>query len=514
MTTFERSAGILLHPTSLPGPFGSGDLGAGSYHFIDWLTVAGQRLWQMLPLGPVGMGDSPYMCLSAFAGEPMLIDLQELVKNGWLPEQDLRNHPQFDPQKVHYGDVKQFRMSRLRTAARTFFAGGSKGQMDDFHAFCKKQRSWLDDYALFMALITKYNGAEWSTWDPAIVNRTPAAMKAVRTELADEILFWQFTQWCFFRQWFALKKYANDRGVRIVGDIPIFIAYQSADVWANPHLFHLDKQKKPKFVAGVPPDYFSVTGQRWGNPLYDWKAMHEEKYAWFIERIRTTLELVDIVRIDHFRGFAGYWEIPATEATAVKGRWVKGPGAKLFDAIEKKLGKMPIIAEDLGEITPDVVELRDRYNFPGMRILQFAFAADTKNNFLPHNFVANTVVYSGTHDNDTTVGWFRSATEREREFVKRYAGTTGAEIHWDLIRLAAQSVAVMAVVPFQDVLGLGTDARMNMPGHALGNWSWRFSWDQVQSWHALKLYEITALTNRTAGDRLTLPAYPAGKAQP
>ncbi len=514
MTTFERSAGILLHPTSLPGPFGSGDLGASSYHFIDWLVVAGQKLWQMLPLGPVGMGDSPYMCLSAFAGEPLLIDLNELVKNGWLPEQQLLDPPPFQKQKVHFGDVKEYRMARLRTAAGAFFAKENKAQMEDFHSFCRKQKAWLDDYALFMALIRKYNGTEWSTWDSGIVNRTAASMKAVRTELAEEIRFWQFTQWCFFRQWFALKRYANERGVKIVGDIPIFIAYQSADVWANPHLFHLDKQMKPKFVAGVPPDYFSVTGQRWGNPLYDWKAMHEEKYAWFIERIRTTLELVDIVRIDHFRGFAGYWEIPATEATAVKGRWVKGPGAKLFDAIEKKLGKMPIIAEDLGEITPDVVELRDRYNFPGMRILQFAFAADTKNNFLPHNYVANTVVYSGTHDNDTTIGWFHSATEREREFVKRYVGTSGSEIHWDLIRLASQSVAVMAVVPFQDVLGLGTEARMNMPGHALGNWSWRFTWDQVQSWHALRLYEIAALTNRTPADRLTLPAYPAGKAQP
>jgi 4-alpha-glucanotransferase len=511
---FERSSGILLHPTSLPGPFGSGDLGAASYHFVDWLIVAGQKLWQMLPLGPVGMGDSPYMCLSAFAGEPMLIDLQELSDRGWLPKSELQNLPVFDQQKVHYGNVKAFRMSKLRIASANFFAKSSKDESDDFQSFCKRQKAWLEDYSLFMSLIQKYNGAEWSTWEHDIVKRTPAAMKAIRKELEHEIKFWEFTQWCFFRQWFALKNYANERGVRIVGDIPIFIAFQSADVWANQHLFHLDKERKPKFVAGVPPDYFSVTGQRWGNPLYDWKAMHEENYSWFIDRIRTTLALVDIVRIDHFRGFAGYWEIPATEATAVKGRWVKGPGAKLFDAIEKKLGKMPIIAEDLGEITPDVVELRDRYNFPGMRILQFAFAADTKNNFLPHNYIANTVVYSGTHDNDTTIGWFKSATEREREFVKKYVGTDGKEIQWDLIRVASQSVAAMAVFPFQDVLGLGTEARMNMPGHALGNWSWRFMWDQVQHWHALKLYEITALNNRTKADRLSLPEYPAGKAQP
>jgi 4-alpha-glucanotransferase len=511
---FERSSGILVHPTSLPGPFGSGDLGASSYHFVDWLIVAGQKLWQMLPLGPVGMGDSPYMCLSAFAGEPMLIDLQELSDRGWLPKHELKDLPHFDQQKVHYGNVKAFRMSKLRIASANFFAKNSKNEMEEFHSFCKKQKVWLEDYSLFMSLIQKYNGAEWSTWDPELVKRSPAALKAIRKELEQEIKFWEFTQWCFFRQWFALKNYANERGVKIVGDIPIFIAFQSADVWANQHLFHLDKERKPKFVAGVPPDYFSVTGQRWGNPLYDWKAMHEENYSWFIDRIRTTLALVDIVRIDHFRGFAGYWEIPATEATAVKGRWVKGPGAKLFDAIEKKLGKMPIIAEDLGEITPDVVELRDRYDFPGMRILQFAFAADTKNNFLPHNYIANTVVYSGTHDNDTTIGWFTSATEREREFVKKYVGTDGKEIQWDLIRVASQSVAAMAVFPFQDVLGLGTEARMNMPGHALGNWSWRFVWEQVQHWHAMRLYEITALNARTTADRLSLPAYPAGKAQP
>ncbi len=511
---FDRSSGILLHPTSLPGPYGSGDLGASSYHFIEWLIVAGQKIWQMLPLGPVGMGDSPYMCLSAFAGEPLLIDLEELVKRGWLGKNELENIPSFNPKKVHFGNVKEFRMGKLRIASQNFFKKNSKGEMEDFQLFCKKQKLWLEDYALFMALIQKYNGAEWSTWESDIVTREASALKKVRKELEDEINFWQFTQWCFSRQWFAVKKYANERGVKIVGDIPIFIAYQSADAWANPHLFHLDKNMKPKVVAGVPPDYFSVTGQRWGNPLYDWKAMHEENYSWFINRIKTTLELVDIVRIDHFRGFAGYWEIPATEATAVKGKWVKGPGAKLFDAIEKKLGKMPIIAEDLGEITPDVVELRDRYDFPGMRILQFAFAGDTKNIFLPHNYISNTVVYSGTHDNDTTIGWFNSATDREREFVKKYVGTDGREIHWDLIRLAAESVAVMAVFPLQDILGLGTEARMNMPGQALGNWSWRFVWEEVQHWHALKLYEISALSNRTKADRLILPAYPTDKAQP
>ena len=503
-----------MHPTSLPGPFGSGDLGATSYHFVDWLVVAGQKLWQILPLGPVGMGDSPYMCLSAFAGEPSLVDLDELVTRGWLEQTDVQNAPQFDPHKIQHGKVKEFRMSKLRKASENFFAKNNPKEIADFLSFCKKQKGWLEDYGLFMAIIEKNKGAEWSTWEPDIVKRAPVTLKKIRKELESEVRFWEFTQWCFFRQWFALKKYANEKGVKIVGDIPIFVAYQSADVWANPHLFHLDKTMRPKVVAGVPPDYFSATGQRWGNPLYDWKAMQKEGYSWWINRIKTTLELVDIVRIDHFRGFAGYWEIPATEKTAVKGRWVKGPGAKFFDAIAKRLGTLPIIAEDLGEITPDVIELRNRYQLPGMRILQFAFAGDTKNNFLPHNYISNTIVYSGTHDNDTTLGWFQSATEREREFVKRYIGTDGREIHWDFIRLASQSVADMAVFPFQDVLGLGNEARMNLPGKALGNWGWRFTWDIVQPWHALKLYEISALTNRATPDRVNLPDYPVGKQHP
>ncbi|MDD8017845.1 MAG: 4-alpha-glucanotransferase [Bacteroidota bacterium] len=511
---FDRSSGVLLHPTSLPGPFGSGDLGASSYHFVDWLITAGQKLWQMLPIGPAGMGDSPYMGLSAFAGEPLLIDLQELVTRGWLPKSEVDHVPQFNPNKVHYGDVRTFRMSKIRIAAENFFAKGSPAEKEDFQGFCKKQKAWLEDYALFMTLIQKYNGAEWSTWDADLVKRSPVALKKVRKEMESEVNFWEFTQWCFFRQWFALKKYANDRGVKIVGDIPIFVAYQSADVWANSHLFFLDENLKPLYVAGVPPDYFSATGQRWGNPLYNWKAMHKENYEWFIERIRTTLLLVDIVRIDHFRGFAGYWEIPATEKTAEKGRWVEGPKEKLFDAIAKKLGTPKIIAEDLGLLTPDVLELRDRYNFPGMRILQFAFAGDMKNSFLPHNYISNTVVYTGTHDNDTTIGWFKSATEREREFVKKYVATDGKEIHWDLIRLASQSVADMAVFPLQDILGLGTEARMNMPGQALGNWGWRFTWDQVQPCHASHLYEVSALTNRTGTEKLNLPNYPSDKSQP
>lgn len=511
---FERASGILLHPTSLPGPFGSGDLGETAYHFIDWLVAAGQKLWQILPLGPVGMGDSPYMCLSAFAGEALLIDLNELAKRGWLEQNELKDYPQNNPLKVNFGDVKKYRMDKLRKAADRFFTVQNHQDQNNFQSFCDVHRSWLEDYALFMALIGKNNGAEWSTWEADIVKRKSAAMDKARGDLEKDVRFWEFTQWCFFRQWHALKKYANERNVKIIGDIPIFIAYHSSDAWANQHLFHLDKNLKPKFVAGVPPDYFSSTGQRWGNPLYDWEAMHKEQYQWWIERINTSLELVDLVRIDHFRGFAGYWEIPADEKTAAKGKWVQGPGAKLFDVIQQKLGELPIIAEDLGEITPDVIELRDRYQFPGMRILQFAFAGDASNNFLPHNYISNTVVYSGTHDNDTTIGWFNSATEREREFVKRYLGTDGQDINWGFIRIASQSVADMSIFPLQDVLGLGNEARMNMPGMALGNWAWRFTWDQVYPWHAEKLYEITAMTKRTNADRLHLPQYPSGKVQP
>jgi 4-alpha-glucanotransferase len=511
---FERSSGILLHPVSLPGPFGSGDLGTPAYHFIDWLVVAGQKLWQMLPLGPVGMGDSPYMCLSAFAGEALLLDLHDLVKNKWLEDQDLSDVPAFDSSKINYGEVRAYRMSKLRKASDKFFGDMEASQMEAFKLFCRKQKSWLEDYALFMALVGKYNGAEWCTWDKDIVKRDPEALKKIRKEMGNEINFWEFTQWVFSNQWFALKKYANDRGIKIVGDIPIFVAYQSADVWAHPDLFFLDKNMKATSVAGVPPDYFSATGQRWGNPLYKWHKMHDEGYSWWIDRIKNTLALVDIVRIDHFRGFAAYWEIPATEKTAEKGRWVKGPGLDLFNAIEKKLGTLPIIAEDLGEITPDVIELRDRFKLPGMRILQFAFAGDSKNIFLPHNYLPNTVVYTGTHDNDTTIGWFHSSTKREQEFVKKYTGTDGKDVHWSLIRLASQSVADMAVFPLQDVLGLGPEARMNMPGTAFGNWNWRFTWDIVQPWHADKLYEISALTNRTNPDRLALPKYPDGKVQP
>ena len=499
---FQRSSGILLHPTSLPGPHGSGDLGQASYHFVDWLLAAGQRLWQMLPLGPVGYGNSPYMGLSAFAGNPMLIDLQELCAKGWLDTRELERVPDCNPRRIDFSKMIEFRSEKLARASDGFFTHASDSDGKAFEAFCKEHADWLDDYALFMALNSKNKNKVWTEWDSGIAFRNPAALKKARTGLSNEIDFHRFTQWCFKRQWKNLKKYANGKGISLVGDVPIFVAHDSADVWANPDSFYLDKNRNPTVVAGVPPDYFSETGQRWGNPLYKWDVMKKDKYAWWIKRFQATFDLVDILRIDHFRGFVGYWEIPATEKTAVKGRWVDGPRESLFDAVEKKLGKLPIIAEDLGLITPEVVTLRDRFQFPGMKVLQFAFSDGPKNPFLPHHYHENSVVYTGTHDNDTTVGWFKSATKEERAFLKQYIKTDGGEIHWDLIRLAMHSVAAMSIFPFQDILGLESADRMNLPGTTKGNWEWRFSWDQVHPVHASRLYEETAIASRTSSDRV------------
>jgi 4-alpha-glucanotransferase len=511
---FPRSSGILLHPTSLPGPHGSGDFGLSAYHFIDWLLEAGQSLWQILPLGPVGLGNSPYMSLSTFAGNPLLIDLDELAARGWLSVDEISDGKNFLSGSVEYERVIPFRMEKLLCASKNFFAEAGASDKSAFETFCKENAEWLEDYALFMALNEKFRGKEFSTWDTPIARREPSAIAKAQEKLAEPIRFWKFTQWNFYRQWLALKKYANEKGVQIVGDIPIFVAYHSADVWARPELFYLDEYLRPKVVAGVPPDYFSVTGQRWGNPLYRWDVMKGNEYSWWIKRIRTILSLMDIVRIDHFRGFVGYWEIPSSEPTAEHGRWVEGPKEHFFEKVLEKLGKLPIIAEDLGFITEDVIALREKFSFPGMKILQFAFAGDTKNPFLPHNFRHNVVVYSGTHDNDTTIGWFNSATDRERTFVKKYSGVNGDEIHWTLIGLASRSVADMAVFPMQDVLGLDSSARMNFPGTPTGNWEWRFTWDQVKPEYTARLYELTALNNRCDSNRLILPEYPREKAKP
>ena len=501
---FPRSSGILLHPTSLPGPYGSGDLGASAYQFVDWLVSAGQTLWQMLPLGPAGMANSPYMSLSAFAGSPLLIDLEELLSRGWLIQKDLQPFPVSSNPRVQYPEVTVWRMNLLWKASQNFFEHGNEKDRQQYAAFCEEEKKWLNDYTLFQALNDHYGGKEWVVWDRDLVHRKPSALRQAAEEWTAQVNYHKFMQWCFARQWKKLKKYANDRNIKLVGDIPIFVAHHSADVWSNQEAFSLNKDGRPLIVAGVPPDYFSEDGQRWGNPLYRWDVMKRQKYSWWIERFKKTFELFDILRIDHFRGFEAYWRIPAKEKTARIGKWVKGPGQDLFKAIIKELGTLPIIAEDLGVVTPGVTALRETFGFPGMKVLQFAFSTDPNDNFLPHVFTKNYVVYTGTHDNDTTIGWYEKASEHERDFVRRYCKTNGSEIHWDLMKLALQSVADIAVIPFQDVLGLGSEGRMNFPGTVDGNWEWRFTWEQLDPWITNRLYELSALYGRTTADRLNL----------
>lgn len=489
---FPRASGILLHPTSLPGPFATGDLGPEAYKFVDFLVSAGQSLWQVLPLGPTGYGDSPYACFSAFAGNTAFISPERLSAEG-LWDGELRSDS--DKNEI------------LRRAYQNFTRTTDTKLRGAFDTFAQREAHWLDDYALFRALKDAHNGVAWNEWEPALASRTPAAIARAREELRQEIEAQRFYQFLFFEQWFALKNYCNERGVKIVGDLPIFVAQDSADVWTNPEQFKLDENGRPVVVAGVPPDYFSSTGQLWGNPLYNWEHMKADGFKWWIERVRATLKVVDIARVDHFRGFAACWEIPGGDKTAERGQWVEAPGRELFAAIRKTLGQIPIIAEDLGVITPDVVALRDEFGFPGMRILQFGFAGDTKNIDLPHNYIANVVAYTGTHDNDTTVGWFQSVAgegstrtqeqiERERQFCLDYLNSDGREIHWDFIRAVFASVANTAIVPLQDVLGLGTDARMNLPNSTEGNWSWRYRDGVLTDEIAARLKKLGALYGR------------------
>ncbi|MCW5612457.1 MAG: 4-alpha-glucanotransferase [Rubrivivax sp.] len=491
-----RASGVLLHPTSLPGPFGSGDLGPEARHFVDWLVSAGQRYWQVLPLTGIGPGNSPYMSNSAFAGNVLLVDLAELAQQGWLDAADLVPAPGLDAAAVDFAAMAPFRMQRLQRAAARFAQAGTPEQRAAHDAFAAAHAGWLDDYALFMALSEAHPGRDWCDWPAALAARDPAALAAARGEHGARIAFWTFCQWAFFRQWAALKAYANGRGVELVGDAPIFIAHHSAEVWAQPRLFELDADGRPTVVAGVPPDFFSATGQRWGNPLYRWAEHARDGYAWWVERVRRGFELFDLLRIDHFRGFAAHWEIPASEPTAVNGRWVPGPGEALFKAVAKALGPLPIIAEDLGVITPDVDALRRKFAFPGMRILQFAFAGDASDRFLPHHHEPDSVVYTGTHDNDTVAGWWATASDHERHFARGYLATDGHDMPWTMIRAALASVADTAIVPMQDVLALPTECRMNFPGQASGWWRWRFQWNQVHPWHAGRLAELGRLYGR------------------
>ncbi|MDQ3044455.1 MAG: 4-alpha-glucanotransferase [Chloroflexota bacterium] len=495
---FERASGVLAHPTSFPGPHGIGDLGPAAFRFVDWLALAGQRLWQVMPLGPTGFGDSPYASPSAFAGNSLLISLDWLVGDGLLGADDLGDDLNFPDYDVDFGRVIDYKAPVFRRAFDRFEGGAAGRLRAELDEFRESEAVWLDDFALFMAIKEAHGGRAWSAWDEPIRLRQPAAINEWRRRLEVEIHYHQFVQFLFRRQWSELKRYANARGVRVIGDIPIFVAHDSVEVWTHPHLFLLDPSGGPAAVAGVPPDPFSETGQTWGNPVYDWPAIAAENYGLWIERVRAVLATVDIIRIDHFRGFAAAWVVPADAPTAASGGWQRGPGAAVFTAILDALGEVPFIVEDLGVITPDVVGLREILGFPGMSVLQFAFDGDPSNIYLPHNYDRNTVVYSATFDNQTTIGWFYSISEAERQTVQRYIGDDGSDIAWDFLRLALASVADTAILALQDIMRLGDEARMNVPGKPTGNWGWRYLPHQLHDGLAAGLGELTSTYGRRA----------------
>ena len=504
---FKRSSGILLHPTSLPGRFGVGDLGGEAYRFVDWLASAGQAYWQIMPLGPTGYGDSPYSSFSAFAGNTLLVSPEKLAEDGLPARPDIEHAPDLPAERVDYGRVIEYKRGLLEKAFQNFKAkmNADEGVRRDYDGFQQFASAWLEDYALFAALKDEHEGAEWNRWPAGLARREPAALEEARRRVGERIYAHKFFQYAFFQQWLRLRRYANGRGVRVVGDMPIFVAHNSADVWSRPHLFKLEDDGSPSVVAGVPPDAFSETGQLWGNPIYNWDRMREDGFAWWADRVRETLKLVDVVRLDHFRGFAAYWEVPAGHETAERGRWVEAPGRELFGALKGALGgELPIVAEDLGTITPDVHALRDEFGFPGMRVLQFAFGGDPHDTHLPHEYTRASVAYTGTHDNDTVVGWFAQrsredaseAEKRERENCLKSLSTDGREINWDFIRAAQMSVACLAVAQLQDVLGLGSEARMNTPASAEGNWAWRFREGALTDELAARLRETTFIYGR------------------
>ena len=493
---FNRSGGILIHPSSFPGPYGMGDLGPQAYRFVDWLVSTGCKLWQVLPLGPTGYGDSPYQCFSAFAGNPYLISFEALVEDGLLTKDDFTERPEFNASRVDYGKLIPWKLDLLQKAFSRL-SSASKNFHKEFERFSAENASWLDDFALFMSLKEANGGGAWSDWDRSLRKGEKSAIEKARLDHAESISRYSFYQFVFFRQWHKLRAYANGKDIKIIGDIPIFIAYDSADAWAHPELFFLGEDSLPTVVAGVPPDYFSATGQLWGNPLYRWPVHKKSGYSWWLERFRSVLNFVDVVRLDHFRGFAGYYEIPFGQATAEHGQWMTGPGKDFFATVSRQLsgsenGTLPIIAEDLGVITPDVVELRDGFNLPGMKILQFGFVSPA-DPFLPHNYVKNCVAYTGTHDNDTAIGWYESAPQAERKYALRYLNSDGKDFAWDLIRGVWSSVAVYAIAPMQDLLSLGTDARMNFPSRLGGNWEWRMKEEDMSRALAERLREMNEL---------------------
>jgi 4-alpha-glucanotransferase len=491
-----RASGVLAHPTSFPGRHGIGDLGDAAFRFVDWLVIGGQRFWQVLPLNPIGPGNSPYASPSAFAANPLLISLDWLAGDGLLTPADVDDHPRFSSHEVDFPSVAAFKTDRLRRAYAAFVAGHAPDRRAAFDAFVERHAHWLADYALYESLKDAHGGRSWTTWEPDLVHREPAALDRARASLADDVRFHEWVQFQVRRQWDELRRYANDRDVRIIGDLPIFVAHDSADVWAHQDLFRLDAAGQPILVAGVPPDAFTDQGQLWGNPMYDWPANRRTGFAWWIDRVRATLDLVDLIRIDHFRGFLAAWGVPADALTAATGHWVRGPGEAIFDAMRQALGSLPFIVEDLGLITPDVVKLRTELGLPGMKVLQFAFDTGPDNAYLPHNFERDCVVYPATHDNQTTIGWFQTRSEWERHNVQRYLGRDGSDIAWDFIRLALASVADLAVLPLQDIMRLGDEARMNTPGRAEGNWTWRYQAHQLHQGLGAGLGDLTATYGR------------------
>jgi 4-alpha-glucanotransferase len=496
---FSRASGILLHPTSFPSRFGIGDLGPEAYKFVDFLKESGQQLWQVLPLGPTGFGNSPYLCYSAMAGNPFLISPEKLRDKDLLTDEDLEAFPEFPADKVDYDRVTAAKNSLLQKACNNFKQKASEEQKTAFEEFCATKGYWLNDYSLFMAIKEAHEGASWHTWDEAIARRQPAALEEWQEKLTDEIYYHKYLQFEFFRQWAELKQYANDNGVKIFGDLAIYVAHDSADVWAHPGIFCLDGETgKPSLMAGVPPDYFSETGQLWGNPVYRWERLQQENFHWWVLRIQSILDYVDLIRIDHFRGLQAFWAVPQGETTAINGEWIEAPGEEFFNLLDEKLGKLPFIAEDLGLIDDKVEALRDKFGFPGMKILHFAFDSGPDNPYLPYNYNGSQwVVYTGTHDNNTTVGWFEERSEEARERVTRYLGfTSDWGLHWDTIRLAMSSVAVYALFPLQDVLGLGGEAKMNKPSTAEGNWAWRYRSEMLTGEVSDRLKSLTEIYGR------------------
>jgi 4-alpha-glucanotransferase len=488
----QRSAGVLLHPTSLPGPDGIGDLGPQAYRWVDWLAASGCTLWQVLPLGPTGYGDSPYQCFSAFAGNPYLVSPELLVQDGLLTADDLSDRPEFPPDRVDFGPVIQWKLKLLDRAFERY-RSDSQPLQAQFEAFQAREFYWLSDFALFMSIKEAQDGVAWEHWPQPLRTREPQALEEARQ--SEAVQRHAFRQFLFFKQWTALREYAHAQGLRIIGDIPIFVAFDSADAWSHPELFYLDEERQPTIVAGVPPDYFSPTGQLWGNPLYRWDAHAQSGYAWWIDRMRATLKQVDIIRLDHFRGFAGYWAVPYGNPTAEIGEWRPGPGKHFLAALKQALGDLPIIAEDLGLITPDVVELRDAFDLPGMRILQFGFGSP-QDPFLPHNYVRNCVAYTGTHDNDTVLGWYKTTPKAEQALARKYLNATAHNLPWAMIRWLWASVAGTVVAPMQDLLSLGTEARMNFPGKFGGNWAWRVLDNQLTPELCDQLHEFNTIYSR------------------